>query len=170
MYSQEEPTADINFSYEVKDKWCPQKRKKKRRKRSSLSLRLRYLPSCKDAWRTPWMRQWMNYSETGNKKNGEQQRTAVLRFFRFFTLSQTGASHRFLKSKLLWERAQARLYPHRGSTADFSHNGWPLRQGFANVVLFCFWLVYIFNQICGLASKEFANDFQAIPWYPPIFS
>ena len=41
------------------------------------------------------MRQWMNYSETGNKKNGEQQHNAVLRFFRFvrhFILTLTGVS------------------------------------------------------------------------------
>lgn len=41
------------------------------------------------------MRQWKNYSETGNKKNGEQQHNAVLLFFRFvplFILTLTGVS------------------------------------------------------------------------------
>lgn len=109
MYSQEEPAQNISFSYEVKGKWCPQKRKTKRRKRSSLSLRLRYLPSCKDAWGMLWMRQWMNYSGIGNKET-ENSDYRCSPFFSFSHYIADRRKHRLWKSKVLWGFFLACLY------------------------------------------------------------
>ena len=52
----------------------------------------------------------------------------IFRCVRFFIKSQTGASHRFLKTKVLLERTQARLYHYGRKPPHFSQKPLPRCQ------------------------------------------
>ena len=69
------------------------------------------------------MRQWRTYSRAGNEIRRTTTQHRCSPYFSLFSslaLSQTGASHRFLKSKVLLERTQARLYHYGRKPPHFS--------------------------------------------------
>ena len=118
------------------------------------------------------MRQWRTYSRAGNEIRRTTTQHRCSPYFSLFSslaLSQTGASHRFLKSKVLLERTQARLYHYGRKPPHFSQKPPPTVservKGISLTKSGCFCL-----NICHLDACPHRSGKQMVYWTPPLSS